>query len=201
MANGAARGNYESDFHRLRFRAVILLLNGAFGIGKTTVARTLRARVPRSVIVDPELIGIPLQRLAAIAGGRPTDFQDLRAWRTLTIAAIRCARVLRPTVIVPMAISNPAHLDEIRAGVERPHENVVHVCLIATVEVVHDRLRARGADPDRNAWEFRRAAECCAVHGGPAFAVHIDAATTTPGDIATAIISAHLDSPRAARTR
>jgi len=53
---------------------VILLLNGAFGIGKTTVARALVARLPRSVLFDPELIGMALQ-------GTAGDFQDRKAWR------------------------------------------------------------------------------------------------------------------------
>ena len=41
---------------------MILLLNGAFGIGKTTVARVLVARMPNALLFDPEMIGLILQR-------------------------------------------------------------------------------------------------------------------------------------------
>jgi hypothetical protein len=37
---------------------MVLLLNGAFGIGKTTVSRLLVARSPRAVVFDPEWMGI-----------------------------------------------------------------------------------------------------------------------------------------------
>ena len=65
-----------------------MFLNGAFGIGKTTVARALVKRLPRAVLFDPEPIGVLLQRFR-----RVDDFQDLRAWRRLTIFGIRIARM------------------------------------------------------------------------------------------------------------
>jgi len=45
---------------------MVILINGAFGIGKTTVARALSRRIPGSVICDPELIGFVLQRFRKI---------------------------------------------------------------------------------------------------------------------------------------
>jgi hypothetical protein len=55
---------------------MILLLNGAFGVGETTVARAVVARLPRAVVFDPEIIGIALQRLARAAGRRVDEFQE-----------------------------------------------------------------------------------------------------------------------------
>ncbi|MBW2415202.1 MAG: hypothetical protein JRG76_11905 [Deltaproteobacteria bacterium] len=68
---------------------MIVLLNGAFGIGKTTVARGLRARMPGSGIFDPEMIGFVLRRLPGV---RVNDYQDLAAWRLLTVAGARACR-------------------------------------------------------------------------------------------------------------
>src|SRR5215212_700270 len=115
---------------------MILLLNGAFGIGKTTVARAMVARMPRALLFDPELIGMALQRLGRLTGRRIDDFQDLRMWRRLTVAGLRIARRFRPNIIVPMAISNVAYLDELRAGISAFEPRLVHVCLVAPVEVV-----------------------------------------------------------------
>jgi len=41
--------------------------------------------------------------------------------------------------------------------------------------VVQARLAARGADPSEpdGAWQYRRAAECCAAHEAAHFATHI----------------------------
>ncbi len=169
---------------------MILLLNGAFGIGKTTVARSLVARLPRAGLFDPELIGIALQRGARLAGRRVDDFQDLASWRRLTIAGLRVTRLFYPHLIVPMAFSNPAYLEEIRSGISRFEPRVLHYCLIAPVEVVHERLRRRGCDPAKATWEYRRAAECCLAHQREEFAEHIAAAGRDPEDIAEELVRA-----------
>lgn len=167
---------------------MILLLNGAFGVGKTTVARLVAASLPRSAIYDPELLGILLQRTARLMGRTPDDFQDLALWRTLTARGVRAMRTLADTVVVPMAFSNPAYLDEMRGRLARGGEDVLHCCLVAPLDVVEDRLRRRGADRARNAWEFRRAAECCVAHTTAAFAIHVDA-TGDPRSVAESVVA------------
>src|SRR5437667_342963 len=42
---------------------MLIFLNGAFGIGKSTVARDVRRQLPKTVIFDPERIGFVLRRL------------------------------------------------------------------------------------------------------------------------------------------
>ena len=162
---------------------MFVLVNGAFGVGKTTVARELRRRVPQSVIVDPEWIGVALQR---IPGRRVSDFQDLPAWRRLTVLGARSVARLRSTVIVPMAFSDVGHLNEVRSGLAQSGRPVLHVCLVAPLDVVRDRLTARGeprSDP-RWAWVHRRAEECCVAHQSAAFATHIPTAGRAPAEIA-----------------
>ncbi|MBA2707879.1 MAG: hypothetical protein H0U59_08765 [Gemmatimonadaceae bacterium] len=168
---------------------MILLLNGAFGIGKTTVARALIARAPGAAIFDPETIGVLLLRAARLAGYAVDDFQDIRAWRRLTLFGLRVARLRAATVVVPMAFSNASYLSELREGIERFEPQRFHSCLVAPVEVVHARLAARGADPGRHAWQYRRAAECSAVHGSAGFATHVDAANRTSEELADYLLS------------
>jgi hypothetical protein len=168
--------------------AVILLLNGAFGVGKTAVARSLVGRLPGALLFDPEVIGIPLQRASHLLGKELDDFQDLALWRRLTLSGMRAARLIARNLIVPMAFSNPAYLMAIRRGAARFDPEVHHFCLVASEQVVHHRLRNRGADPARNRWEFRRASECCAVHQDPAFAIHVDAADRSPAVLAEEIL-------------
>lgn len=164
---------------------VIVLLNGAFGIGKTSVARELVTRLPGAVLYDPEIIGIILQRIARVFGRDVPDFQDLRSWRRLTVIALRVTRLFRKTVIVPMAFSDTHPLQEIRAGIDRFEPHQVHFCLIAPVEIVQQRLRTRRS---AGAWEFRRAAECCAVHREAIFATHVDAGDRTVREVADEIV-------------
>ena len=167
---------------------MILLLNGSFGIGKTTVARILVARLPRAVLYDPELVGIALQRIARFVGRDVEDFQDLRLWRRLTVIALRVVRLFRQNVIVPMAFSNPDYLHEIRAGISRFEPRHIHVCLVAPLEVVQQRLQTRQLDPRDAQWQHRRVTECCAVHRGETFATQIDAAARDVNQIADEIV-------------
>lgn len=167
---------------------MILFVNGAFGIGKTAVARALVRRL-RGVLFDPEMVGLSLQMLTRLRGQPVGDFQDLRLWRRLTIRGIRVARMISPNVVVPMSFSNATYLSEVVGGVTRFEPRVTHVCLVAPLAVIEERLGLRGADRARNAWEYRRAAECCAVHGDPAFAYQIDAANDTPETLAEKIVA------------
>jgi chloramphenicol 3-O-phosphotransferase len=162
---------------------VIILLNGAFGIGKTSVARVLVSQLPGAVLYDPEIIGIALQRTARLFGRNVPDFQDLRSWRGLTVVALRIVRLFRKNVIVPMAFSNASHLQEIREGIKPS----LHFCLVAPLEVVEQRLQTRTLSAADAAWQFRRAAECCAVHPDAIFATQIDAGHRTVHVIANDI--------------
>ena len=167
---------------------MILLLNGAFGVGKTTVARSLVKHLPRAVLFDPEIIGIALQRGARLAGREVNDFQDLPSWRRLAVIGLRAIRLFYPNVVVPMAFSDVGYLQEIRAAITRFEPRVLHFCLVAPVEVVHERLRLRGADPVRTAWEYRRAAECCIAHTSAEFARHIVTADRDADEIAEELL-------------
>jgi hypothetical protein len=179
---------YNRTSHSQPGLGVILLLNGAFGIGKTTVARLLVRRLSRAILFDPELIGIAQQRVLRLAGRKVDDFQDLPSWRRLTIAGVRATRMVYPNVIVPMALSNVAYLQEIRDGLGRFESRVFHCCLVAPIEVVRERQRRRGAVGDDAAWQDRRAVECCAIHENTEFARHIGAADRDLDDIADELL-------------
>jgi hypothetical protein len=164
---------------------MVFFINGAFGIGKTTVARSLSRRIPGSVIFDPERIGFVLQRFRRISGRPVEDFQDLRSWRRLSILGIRAARAFRPHVIVPMAISSLSYLREIREGVARFEPRAPHFCLIAPLPIVRERLQRRSgwSTEEGRAWQYRRAAECCSAHEGAGFEERIPTGDRTADQV------------------
>ena len=90
-----------------------VLINGAFGVGKTSVAQELRRLVPKSVIFNPENVGFILQRLP---GHHESDFQHLPAWRRLTVLGAKLVGSARTTVIVPMAFSEHRYIKEVPTG-------------------------------------------------------------------------------------
>lgn len=165
---------------------MFVLLNGAFGVGKTAVARELRARVAGAAIFDPEMIGFVLRRLP---GYRASDYQQLRAWRWLSARGARALGAFRPVVIVPMAFSDPDTLEELRLALAKSGRPVLHFCLTAPIEIVRARLAGRGephSDP-RWDWVHRRAAECCAAHTGAAFAEQVATEARAPAEIAAGL--------------
>ena len=58
--------------------AVIIWLNGPFGIGKSTTAQALLRRLPQAVLFDPEPFGAALRSTVANIE-TAADFQDLQS--------------------------------------------------------------------------------------------------------------------------
>jgi predicted kinase len=162
---------------------MFILINGAFGIGKSTVARELRSLLPQSMIFDPEWVGFALQR---IPGRKTSDFQYLASWRRATVLGARSLGAVKTPIIIPMAFSNRAYLEEVCCGLAKSRRPVLHFCLTAPIEVIRERLTARGEPQGDPAWSWvhRRAAECCVAHLSPAFATHVPADKGSPAMIA-----------------
>jgi predicted kinase len=173
---------------------MIILVNGAFGAGKTTVAKLLVDRIPKSVLFDPEIIGFVLQRLPRFMSlkNRDTeDFQDIPLWRRLTaLTALILHKTLGRTIIIPMAFCKLEYLNQIRSRLLRGGVAIHHFCLTAPVEVIHERLRKRGVNPlsAEGQWVYPRAARCCETHIAPEFGKHINTNNKLPSEVADDIL-------------
>lgn len=156
------------------------MLNGSFGVGKSTVAKLLRRELARSRIYDPEWAGLVLLRLprwVGLRGGGTNDFQDIRIWRRCTIAGIRVARAIaRGPVIVPMAFTNPEYWDEVINGIGLYDDDIRTFCLKADLPAIRRRLVERGdnLDPSGSGWLNRRIIECETAHRDPRFGEPVD---------------------------
>ena len=92
---------------------MILLINGAFGIGKTTVSRLLKRQIDGSRLYDPEWAGSVLMRLPFIKleGAGTDDFQDINLWRKSVVRGTKLFRALSretPAVVLIQPASDPA---------------------------------------------------------------------------------------------
>lgn len=158
---------------------MFVLLNGSFGIGKTTTSKALVKALLNATIFDPEDVGYVLHRLPPPLTGRlrkADDYQDLWLWRWLIGMGGRHAHGGRDFVVVPMAFTNLGYLDGFAAALEKQGP-VRRFCLVAPLELVRARLAQRAARQNRDMteWELRRSAECVAAHADPAFGEPIDA--------------------------
>lgn len=136
----------------------VVWINGAFGVGKTTVANLLRDAVPGTVIVDPEEVG-SLLRMTLQPVVPVHDFQEWGAWRDLVGATVTSvARELplgsRGLVVVPQTITEETYWAQIIEGLGEVIE-LIPVSL--RVEESEHRRRAEGDTEEPGALRWRLA--------------------------------------------
>ncbi len=105
---------------------MIIMVNGAFGVGKTTTTELLAAKLPNSMLYDPEEVGYMLWKVTADVEVRG-DFQDLPLWRTLVVTvAEQLRQQYQRTLIVPMTLAYLPYFQEIKAGLAKLDPELGH---------------------------------------------------------------------------
>jgi hypothetical protein len=168
--------------------AVVIWINGAFGAGKTTVARRLVAMRPGAWLFDPERIGFMLRSLWPDGG--PADFQDLPSWRALTVAILAAAADGNPgrEPVVPMTLANQAYFREIMDGLAARHLEVRHFTLVASPETLPRRIRWRLDRPASKRWARKQMERCASALADPLYAIHVPTDGRTVPAIANDIL-------------
>lgn len=183
---------------------MFILINGSFGIGKTTTAKLLAQQLPGATISDPEQVGFVLRRMPAWMLGlkaQPADYQDMALWRRLIVHQARLAHLRAKVVIVPMAFTDLDYLEAFAGALEKTAP-VERICLVAPLATIRARLGQRAIAEGRTgltAFERQRSAECVAAHGDPAFGAKVDA-TVSPQEIVGQIRTTIAESLRSRAT-
>jgi predicted kinase len=166
---------------------VIILLNGPFGVGKTTVARLLVERLERARLFDPERIGFVLQRTVAL---RVSDYQSLGSWRALTVLGARVSRLSSPTVVMPMTLWRRDVYSEISARLRIVDSNFIPFLLTADEQVIRARILADTAEAGARDWRLEHVRPCLAAFAESAFGHEIDSGALSPIDVVDAVTAA-----------
>lgn len=170
---------------------MIIMLNGPFGVGKSTIAELLHDRLPHAMIYDPEIIGAALRTLTD--GVRDPleetdDYQDLVLWPHLTVlVATQLHQRYQRHLIVPMTIVHPDYWSVITAGFTSIAPPLYHFCLVASPATVHARLCAR--DGGSNEWAWRKSQDYIPRFNDERFQIHIDTEERSPEAIAQVILT------------
>ena len=152
---------------------MIVWLNGAFGVGKTSVARELVQLIPEARLSDPERIGFVMRRTF----WRNADYQDVPLWRRLTRHQIaRAAR--RGTIVVPMTI--------VRADIFQEFTNDARTFLLTASRTTLER-RIAGSD-DARQWRADNVSRCLDAFEAESFGERIATDGLTPAEIAAVIL-------------
>ncbi|MBX3083401.1 MAG: tunicamycin resistance protein [Anaerolineae bacterium] len=169
---------------------MIIMLNGSFGVGKSSVAYALLDLLPSAMLFDPEEVGLMLRKVTfgILPDAENTDdFQDISAWPPLVVAtAAELHHRYQRTLIVPMTLANPDYFAHIKSGLAQIGIPLHHFCLVAPLETVYDRLRLRGERD--GSWAFRKAARYVPMFNDPLYAHHLDTTTLTAAELARHIV-------------
>ena len=163
---------------------MIVLLNGPFGVGKTTTARLLVRWVPDAMLYDPETIGCMLRRIA-----RPVhpvqDYQDARLWRRLVPAlAWPLVHIARRTLVIPMTVWRRAYWDELLARLRRADADVRAFRLTASEETLRARIIQDGNDAGARGWRLAHMHNVRTALSDAAFGTEIATDGRTPIEVA-----------------
>ncbi|HEY1682495.1 MAG TPA: AAA family ATPase [Candidatus Tumulicola sp.] len=168
---------------------MIVYLNGAFGIGKTTVARLLMARIPEAILFDPELIGsVVTETLGSL--DPKSDFQQYESWSELVGACLRSFRNAYPrsTIVVPMSLSNERIRDRTIAAMREADADFCPFTLVANTEELERRIYGRECSDASRAWCLQHVAAAPKPQAGDETV--IDTTALAPEAVADRILDA-----------
>jgi hypothetical protein len=182
----------------------VIWLNGPFGVGKSTVARILLNELPSARPFDPEHVGFLLRRSLPLPTG---DFQDLPAWRHLTVETARLIadpdppsgeQTRQADLVVPMALVHPTYRSEIHSGLHAAGLQLHEFSLVAERATIVSRIERDvlvpddpGQDARARSWRLEHlddTLETC--RRLPAPAAVIDTTHQSPEQVATHILQA-----------
>ena len=167
---------------------MLIWLNGAFGAGKTSVARVIVSTRPEATLVDPEQIGFLLRRLLP-KREPPGDFQDLPLWRELTVRILtEAAAIATGPVVVPMTLVDPLYFEEVVGGLRLAGVDLRHFTLTAPPDTLRRRLRRRLGWPGSRRWALARVERTGSALADNLFAEHIDTERRSVREVAELIL-------------
>lgn len=171
---------------------MIILINGAFGVGKTTVAESLHHHLKNSMLYDPEIVGFMLREMLPSDFKQKEspsgDFQDYFLWKQLVVETAKQIKEQYNThLIVPMTIRNHAYFTHISEGFKALDHEVYSFCLAASKETIHRRLVGRGEESGN--WCFQQTTSCLEAYDKYEFGFRVDTEDKTVEEVVREILS------------
>lgn len=165
---------------------MIIWINGCFGVGKTATATMLHHLIANSHIYDPEQVGAFLWDNFPEPLKRKGDFQDIELWRKFNYEYIEYMyRNFDGHIIIPMTIVNPNYYQEIIGKLQEKGIEIRHYILLASKDVVVERLIHRGEK--KESWAETQIDRCFAAFDKDIFGCKIDTNKMSVKEVAESI--------------
>ena len=132
---------------------MIIWINGAFGVGKTSVSLELSNILENSIVYNPENMGLFLRENL---GYKKDDYQDYELFKKINYYVIKDLAQHFKNVIVPMTITNKKIYEMI---IEKLSKNIKtkHIILIGNKKTIKNRLDSR---IDSTEWSYKQIERC-----------------------------------------
>ena len=168
-------------------RGTIYWINGAYGIGKSTVAERLAKHLEKAYVFDAEEVGNAIRDNYPEEARHSVIFEDYPLWRETNYKLLLDIRDRYDgDIIVPMTLLREASYCEIIKKLEDIGAAVEYVFLDGDYPTIHDRILARGETED--CWCMRNIELCLDAQNKDCHAVHIDATSHSPDEIVQLIL-------------
>jgi adenylylsulfate kinase-like enzyme len=132
---------------------MIVWLNGAFGVGKTTIAHRLCELRGDLRLFDPEWLGYMLS--SNLHGLDIADFQDLAPWRTLVPQVARgMTDIAGRDLVAVQSVLVEDYWHELHRGILDQRLDVFHVVLDADETTLRERIARDDIERDAAQWRL-----------------------------------------------
>jgi hypothetical protein len=168
---------------------MILWLNGAFGVGKTTTAQAILEAAPAWRLFDAEHVGLLLA--TNLSGVEFDDFQDLAPWRSLVpLIASEVSDFTGDDLLVVQTVLVQDHWEEMRSRFSERQQEVVHVVLDAPATVLASRIKKDQIERSAEQWRLDHieSYESAKTWLLPAADLVVDAHLLSVADVASSIL-------------
>lgn len=167
----------------------IVLINGPFGVGKTTAANLVVERMPSSMLFDPEIIGAFMHRLVG-PNILSIDYQDHPLWRHLTVdVAHRLHTDCDRDLIIPMCLWRYNYFREITEGLRQCGSTLTCFRLTVTPATLRSRILDRPDEEGGHEWCLSHMDSGLAAANDPRFGIEVNTECRTPGEVAGSIVA------------
>ena len=165
---------------------IIYWINGAYGVGKSTIAECLKKKLTKAHIFDAEEVGNAIRDNYPEEEKHSVIFEDYPLWReTNCRLLLDISNKYDGDIIVPMTLIREESYYEIIKKLEDSGVAVKYVFLDGDYQTIHDRIIARGEKED--CWCMQNINSCLEIQSSEKHAIHINTVEKTPDEIADMI--------------
>ena len=166
---------------------MIYWINGAYGVGKSTIAECLLKKLNKAHIFDAEEIGNAIRDNYPKESKHSVIFEDYPLWRETNYKLLLdISSKYDGDIIVPMTLIREESYIDIIKRLQDNGISVKYIFLDGDYQTIRDRIISRGEKED--CWCMQNISLCLEAQKNESHAIHIDTINQTPEQIVERIL-------------